>query len=178
MRPFVAILIFAVASVPAVAQRRPVLPQIDLPHNYYFREMYLPQLTSGPSAVAFSPDGKTLVYSMQGSLWKQNIDSGTAEQLTDGPGYDFQPDWSADARHIAFVRYLNDALEIYSLDASSGAVSQLTHGGAVNVEPRWSPDGRQLAWVSTAGTGHFHVFTGTPGPEGLRGAPVWPERKS
>ena len=163
---------------PAYAQRQTVLKQIDLPHNYYFREMYLPQLTSGPSAVAFSPDGKTLVYSMQGSLWKQNIDSGTAEQLTDGPGYDFQPDWSADGKHIAFVRYLNDALEIYSLDTSSGAVSQLTHGGAVNVEPRWSPDGRQLAWVSTAGTGHFHVFTGAPGREGLRGAPVWPERKS
>src|SRR5579864_4805553 len=135
---------------PAYAQRQTVLKQIDLPHNYYFREMYLPQLTSGPSAVAFSPDGKTLVYSMQGSLWKQNIDSGTAEQLTDGPGYDFQPDWSADGQHIAFVRYLNDALEIYCLDASSGAVGQLTHGGAVNVEPRWSPDGRQLAWVSTA----------------------------
>jgi TolB protein len=160
------------------AQRQTVLKQIDLPHNYYFREMYLPQLTSGPSAVAFSPDGQTLVYSMQGSLWKQNVGSDTAEQLTDGPGYDFQPDWSADGRQIAFVRYLNDALEIYNLDPASGSVSPLTHNGGVNVEPRWSPDSRRVAWVSTAGTGHFHVFTGSPGPEGLRGAAVWPERKS
>ena len=38
--------------------------QIQLPHNYYYREMYLPQLTSGPSALTFSPDGKELVYSM------------------------------------------------------------------------------------------------------------------
>ena len=40
-----------------MAEREPVLKQIDLPHSYYFREMYLPQLTSGPSSVAFSPDG-------------------------------------------------------------------------------------------------------------------------
>jgi len=163
---------------PAYAQRQTVLKQIDLPHNYYFREMYLPQLTSGPSSVAFSPDGRSVVFSMQGNLWKQSLDSTSAQQLTDGPGYDYQPDWSADGRRIAFVRYLNDAMEIYNIDPSSGSVSPLTHNGAVNVEPRWSPDGRRLAWVSTVGTGHFHVFTGTPGPDGVSGAAVWPERKS
>src|SRR3982750_1106766 len=94
----------------AVAQRAPVLKQIDLPHNYYFREMYLPQLTSGPSALSFAPDSKTLVFSMQGSLWKQDIDSKQAEQLTNGPGYDYQPDWSPDGTRIAFVRYNDDAL--------------------------------------------------------------------
>jgi TolB protein len=51
-----------------LAERKPVLSQIQLPHNYYYREMYLPQLTSGPSALTFSPDGKELVYSMGGSL--------------------------------------------------------------------------------------------------------------
>ncbi len=30
-----------------MAQREPVLKQIDLPHSYYYREMYLPQLTTG-----------------------------------------------------------------------------------------------------------------------------------
>ncbi|PYX96682.1 MAG: hypothetical protein DMG71_05100 [Acidobacteria bacterium] len=83
-----------VTSYQLIAQREPVLKQIDLPHPYYFREMYLPQLTTGPSAVAWSPDSRTLVYSMAGSLWRQQIDSGDAEQLTAGPGYDYQPDWS------------------------------------------------------------------------------------
>src|SRR5262245_13075181 len=109
-------LIAVLAGWPAEAQRQTVLKQIQLPHNYYFREMYLPQLTSGPSAVAFSANSRTLVYSMQGSLWRQDIDSTTAEQLTDGPGYDFQPDWSADGKRIAFARYVNDAVEIYDLD--------------------------------------------------------------
>jgi len=46
------------SSWPVLAERKPVLSQIRLPHNYYYREMYLPQLTSGPSALTFSPDGK------------------------------------------------------------------------------------------------------------------------
>ena len=36
--------------------RQPVLGQIALPHNYYYRELYLPQLTSGPSFVSWTPD--------------------------------------------------------------------------------------------------------------------------
>jgi len=76
----------------ACAEREPVLKQIDLPHSYYYREMYLPQLTGSPSSLAFSPDGKSLVYSMGGSLWRQEIGSDRALELTYGPGYDYQPD--------------------------------------------------------------------------------------
>jgi hypothetical protein len=59
--------------IPALAsgQRQPVLPQIKIPHPYYFREMYLPQATSGPNALTWSPDGSELIYSMQGTLWRQ-----------------------------------------------------------------------------------------------------------
>ena len=172
------LLLALLASSVASAERRPVLAQIDLPHNYYFREMYLPHLTSGPSAVAWSPDGTMLVFSMQGSLWKQRVAATVAEQITNGPGYDFQPDWSPDGKRIAFVRYLKDAMELAQLDVASGRVSALTDNKGVNVEPRWSPDGARLAWVSTAGTGHFHVFVGTLTATGVDGAAAWPERRS
>jgi hypothetical protein len=77
---------------PAYAQRQWALKQIDLPHPYYYREMYLPQLTTGPSSVAWLPASRGVVYSMAGSLWKQNVDSTAAEELTAGPGYDYLPD--------------------------------------------------------------------------------------
>jgi len=97
-----ALLALAVLAVAASgrAEREPVLKQIDLPHPYYYREMYLPQLTSGPSAVAWSPDSQWVVYSLAGSLWRQRLDSSVAEQLTAGPGYDYQPDCSPDGRAI------------------------------------------------------------------------------
>ena len=153
---FLAALGTAVSS--ASAQRKPVLPQIDLPHPYYFREMYLPQLTSGPSNVAWSPDSREVVYSMAGSLWRQKIDSKTAQQLTDGPRYDYQPDWSPDGKHVVYVSYQNDAMELWLLDLTAGKSHQLTNGGAVNVEPRWSPDGKRIAFVSTSFKKRFHVF--------------------
>ena len=66
-------LIGCVGLVPgiAAAQREPVLKQVAVPHPYYWREMYVPQVTSGPSAVAWSPDGRDVIYSMQGALWRQ-----------------------------------------------------------------------------------------------------------
>jgi len=143
-----------------VAQREPVLKQIDLPHAYYYREMYLPQLTTGPSAAAWSPDSRTLIYSMAGSLWRQDVNSMMAEQLTAGPGYDYQPDWSADGRWVAFSRYNHDSVELWLLDLHDGRTRQLTSGSAVNLEPRFSPDGKRLAFVSTSYKGHFHIFTG------------------
>jgi TolB protein len=143
-----------------LAQREAVLKQIDLPHPYYFREMYLPQLTTGPSAAAWSPDSQNLVYSMAGSLWRQQLSSTRAEQLTAGPGYDYQPDWSSDGRWVVFARYDHDAVELWSLDMRDGKTRKMTSGGAVNLEPRFSPDGRRLAFVSTSYQGHFHLFVG------------------
>jgi TolB protein len=143
---------------PVCAQRKPILPQIDLPHPYYFREMYLPQLTSGPSSVTWSPDSKEVVYSMAGSLWRQKIDSQTAQQLTDGPGYDYQPDWSPDGKSVIYVSYQKDAMELWLLDLASGKSAQLTNAGAVNIEPRWSPDGKQIVFVSTQYNKRFHIF--------------------
>ncbi len=142
------------------AQREAVLKQIDLPHAYYFREMYLPQLTTGPSAAAWSPDSQSLVYSMAGSLWRQEVGSTKAEQLTAGSGYDYQPDWAPDQRWVVFARYDHDAVELWSLDMRDGRTQKMTSGGAVNVEPRFSPDGKRLAFVSTSYKGHFHIFVG------------------
>jgi TolB protein len=155
------------AVSPLHAQRKPVLPQIDLPHPYYFREMYLPQLTSAPSSVAWSPDSKEVVYSMAGSLWRQKIGSKIAEQLTDGPGYDYQPDWSPDGKRIIYVSYQKDAMELWLLDPRSGQSQQLTSGGAVNVEPRWSPDGKRIVFVSTSYNKRFHIFRGDVGEREL-----------
>jgi Tol biopolymer transport system component len=157
-----ALLLAGVVSSVALAERLPVLKQIDLPHPYYFREMYLPQLTSGPSSLAWSPDSGELVYSMAGSLWRQKIGAGAAagaaQQLT-AASYDYQPDWSPDGRWVIYSSYRNDAMELWILELASGSAKPLLANGAVNVEPRFSPDGKRIAFVSTLYNKRFHIFT-------------------
>src|SRR2546425_5495893 len=159
--------IWSAAAMPAVAQREPVLKQVGVPHAYYWREMYVPQVTSGPSAVTWSPDGTELIYSMQGSLWRQRIGSRVAQQLTAGEGYDYQPDLSPDGRLVVFARYAHHAIELQLFDLGAETVPPVTANGAVNVEPRWSPDGARIAFVSSAYNRRWHIFTiamtaGTP----------------
>ena len=146
-------------QIPNAAKREPVLGQIDLPEPYYYREMYLPQPTTGPSSVSWM-DSHTLVVSMAGTLWRQGIDANTAQQLTDGSSYDYQPDCSPDGRWIVYVSYSNDAMELWSLDLQTMRTRQLTSGGAVNVDPRFSPDGKRIVFVSTSYNKRFHIFSG------------------
>jgi len=162
----------AVLTAPASAQRAPVLKQVKVPHPYYFREMLIPQVTSGPSAAAWSPDGRELIYSMQGSLWRQRVDGDEARQLTAGPGYDYQPDWSPDGRRVVYASYRRDAIELRLLDPSTGENTPLIANGAVNVEPRWSPDGSRVAYTSSAYEGRWHVFVVPVSGSGKAGTPA------
>jgi len=142
----------------AGAGREAVLSQVALPHGYYWRELYIPQLTTGPSSVAFTPSGDELVYAMDGSLWRQKIGDGTAVELTHAVGaYDHQPDVTPDGQSVVFTRYDGKAFELWRLDLGTGRERALTSGGDVNLEPRISPDGRQIAFVSTTGSGHFNL---------------------
>ena len=164
----------------AQAGREPVLKQVDLPHSYYWRELYLPQLTTGPSSVSFTPDGATLIYSMAGSLWRQTIGSDEAVELTHPRGaYDYQPDVAPDGKSVVFSRYNGNSIELWRLNLAGGREQPLTPGGAVNVEPRLSPDGKRIAWVSTQGAGHFNLFIADIAPDGLHNAhPLLGERQS
>ncbi|MBW2692885.1 MAG: CehA/McbA family metallohydrolase [Deltaproteobacteria bacterium] len=155
---FLLVLSFTAPGIAQAAGREPVLKQIGVPHSYYYREMYLPQPSTGPSAVAWSPDGSTLVYSMQGRLWRQRLGTEEAEQLTQGSGYDYQPDWSPDGKTIVYVSYRADAMELRLLDLGTLESRPLTENGAVNLEPRFSPDGKRLAFVSTQFERRWHIF--------------------
>ncbi|MEZ5891895.1 MAG: LpqB family beta-propeller domain-containing protein [Parvularculaceae bacterium] len=176
---FAALTLLALPIAPALADgREPVMKQVAVPHSYYWREMYVPHLTAGPSSLDWTADGKSLVYSMQGRLWRQRIGDGAATELTKGAGYDYQPDVSPDGRRVVFTRYLNDAYEIVIRELGSSKETSVTANGAVNIDPRWSPDGKRIAYVTTDETGHFHIAIASVEKGQWKSARWRPERAS
>jgi hypothetical protein len=122
-------------------------PQADQgPHHYYYREMYLPQVTSGPSAAVASPDGSELV-SRVGSFWR-------ARQ------YEAYPDGRRRLRLPARLvarwpldrLYRHDAVELRLLTRS--APPALIADGGGNLAP--SPDGR--GWHPSTASRPLAVF--------------------
>ncbi len=165
-----ALLLTALGFLPGAADaaREAVLNQVKLPHNYYWRELYIPQLTTGPSSVAFMPSGDELVYSMEGSLWRQGFRLNLPAKSPIRCRLRLPARRRAGRPQRRLRRYDGNAFELWRLDLESGGERALTANGGVNLEPRISPDGRKIAFVSTAGSGHFNLKIADLSPDGPR----------
>ncbi len=97
--------------------------------------------------LAISPDGRWLVLSMLGHLFRLPVEGGQAEQLTFGPSYNARPAVSPDGMRIAFQSDRDDSDgNIFVLDLATGGVTQVTRTGWADA-PSWSPDGRSIAYL-------------------------------
>lgn len=71
--------------------------------NYMFNYYMPPAPSSTPWAPAWSPDGKSIAVSMQGSIWKIDLASGVATELTGNRRYHSSPTWSRDGKWIVYT---------------------------------------------------------------------------
>ena len=98
------------------------------------------------SDVDVSPDGRTLVFHMLGDIYQVSIEGGEAEALTNGIEWNFQPRFSPDGRHIAFVSDRDGAENLWIMDADGTNPVQVTKEREQLLHnPAWSPDGDYLA---------------------------------
>ena len=117
-------------------------------------ETYLiPAPTSAPMSPTWSPDGNWIAFSMSGSIWRVPVEGGAAEELTRGPGYDYQPSYSPDGNSIVFVRDRDKKVDIWELGASE---RQVTDDDAVDLLPSYTPEG-EIIFYSSRG-GNFDVW--------------------
>jgi Tol biopolymer transport system component len=91
-----------------------------------------------------SPDGQTIAFSYQGDIWTVSSAGGRPHRLTIHDGYDANPAWSRDGRHIAFnsKRFGND--DVYLLRREGGTPTRLSYHSADDRVTGVHPDGSVL----------------------------------
>lgn len=112
-------------------------------------------------SVDVSPDGGTVVFDHLGDLFTVPITGGTATRLTRGMGFDTQPRFSPDGRHIVFTSDRDGGENVWILATDLSDTVQITKGKHDRyVSPEWTPDGEYV--VATKGS-KLHLWHRTGG---------------
>nr|WP_290939624.1 hypothetical protein [Haliscomenobacter sp.] len=79
---------------------------------------------------SISPDGKTVVFTYKGDLWKVSSEGGNATPLTLHEAHDFMPVWSRDGKTICFASDRFGNFDLFSIPAEGGEARRLTFHSA------------------------------------------------
>jgi Tol biopolymer transport system component len=133
---------------------------------------------------AYSPDGSQIVFasnrhayaepvstadaaifehdkSYMMELYLMDADGSNVRRLTQTPGYDGGPFFSADGKRVTWRRFSKDGAtaEIYTMDLASGEERQLTRMGVMSWAPYFHPSGDYLIFASNReGFANFELF--------------------
>ena len=116
---------------------------------------------SGP---VYSPDATQLAFSVRQEdggvryheVWTLDLEAGTWKPLVAGTEGAYDPDWSPDGEHIAYIQRSGESNDVWIVPVDGGEPYQLTNVGSA-VEPVWSPRGDQIAFIRAVGV-NFEVW--------------------
>ncbi|PYF76807.1 imidazolonepropionase-like amidohydrolase [Pedobacter nutrimenti] len=101
-----------------------------------------------------SPDGKTVVFSAAGYLYKKELPEGKPERLTSGIDFEFEPSFSPDGRYLVYTTWSDEFKgAIKRTDLKSGKTITLSDEKGFYFSPVYSTKGDKIVYRKGSGNG-------------------------
>ena len=110
-------------------------------------------------------NGKEIVFSYAGDLYKVPATGGEAQRLTSHVGYEMFPRFSPDGKTIAFTGQYDGNTEVYTIPSDGGEPLRITYTatngrddlgdrmGPNNIVMNWTPDGSRIVYRNRISSG-------------------------
>lgn len=103
-----------------------------------------------------SPDGKTLVFSAAGYLYKKELPDGTPSRLsTQNDYFEFEPAFSPDGKTLVFVSWSDkETGAIKQMAIKGGSAKTISTGKGIFRSPSYASDGKTILYWKERGNDH------------------------
>ncbi len=112
-----------------------------------------------------SPDGKWLVFSALGQLYKKALPDGKPVRVTNSKEYEYEPSFSPDGNSIVYVSW-NDSTSgsICKTNLTGGGIEKLNTKKGIFRTPSYSNDGKWIVYEREGGSNTLGpAYTAKPG---------------
>ena len=111
---------------------------------------------------AWHPSGERIVFAAPSELrgvdlWERDLETGLQWRLTDHAGDESSPAWSADGRHLTYIR--REQGRWYLMLRRFGSAPQILHVSPFPMHaPSWRPDNTLITFLAQDNSGQYSIY--------------------
>ncbi len=113
-------------------------------------------------APAWSPDDQQMALALSRGygnpkIYTMDLATKQLRQVTNGPGIDTEPSYTADGKSLLFTSDRGGHPQIYQVNLATNQIQRITFNGVYNARASLSEDGQQIAMIHQEEGGGFNI---------------------